>query len=107
MNSEPEVAATENKIEETTESEGNASGATEPQGLSGEAIKRLSNSQEMKNFYRALAAVQTSVMLRVRGAKNEEVMKKLLIDATKRLENATYDKCQPPQTWDPVLGKCV
>ena len=103
MNGETEVATTENKIEETSESEN----TTESQGLSGEAIRRLSESKELQDFYRALAAVQTSVMLRVRRAKNEEVMKKLLIDATGRLENAVYDKCSNGQVWDPVLGKCV
>lgn len=97
MNAEPELATTENKIEETTESE----------GLSSDAIKRLARSKEMRNFYRALAAVQTSVTLRVRKAKNEDVMKKVLKDMTARLEDAAYDKCSNGQVWDPVLGKCV
>ena len=103
MNGETEAVATENKIEETTESEN----TTESQGLSGEAIGRLSDSKEMKDFYRALAGFQTSVILRVRAAKNEEVMKKQLIEVTKHLVAETYDKCQFPKVYDPVLDRCV
>jgi hypothetical protein len=102
MNAEPELT-TENKIEETTNSENTA----ESDELSPDAIKRLARSKELRDFYRALAAVQTSVTLRVRKAKNEEVIKKMLKDATARLEHAVYDKCNNGQVWDPVLGKCV
>ena len=106
MNGETETATTENKIEETTNSEN----TTESQGLSDEEVRRLADSKEMRDFYRALAAYQTIVIFRVRRAKSEDQIKKMLTIETDRLEREMSEldkRCNYPQVWDPVLERCV
>ncbi len=106
MDGETEVKTTENKIEETANSEN----TTESQELSQEAIRRLADSQEMRDFYRALAAYQTSVIFRMRRARSEDQIKKMLTIETERLEREMSEldkRCKHPQVWDPVLGQCV
>ena len=106
MDGETEVKTTENNIEETTKSEN----TSESQGLSDEEVRRLADSNEMRDFYRALATYQTSVIFRMRRAKSEDQVKKMLTKETERLEREMSEldkRCNYPQVWDPVLERCV
>ena len=61
----------------------------------------LASSEEMQNFYRILAAVQTNAIFNVMSGKDAEEMRELAKREAERLYSLFPGKCQFGQVWDP------
>jgi len=71
-----------------------------------ESISKLARSDEMRNFYVALAGVQTNAIFRVMSGKDEEDVKKRAITETTRLHKIYSGKCPPGTSRNPITGNC-
>jgi len=69
----------------------------------------LLKSEEMKDFYRMLARVQTNAIFRIMRGESETDIKKLAKKETMRLREAADGdhKCPAGTVWDETLQRCV
>ena len=66
----------------------------------------LSKSKEMINFYRQLAAVQTTAILLVMQGKDDDEKKKKAVEETRRLSRLYNGKCPVGTVRNPITGEC-
>ncbi|MGI8641449.1 MAG: hypothetical protein ACR2MG_16065 [Pyrinomonadaceae bacterium] len=70
----------------------------------------LAKSEEMINFYRTLAAIQTNAIFRIMSASTDIEMKRFAREETELLRSVWQgkggNKCQPGQVWNEVTGRC-
>ncbi len=75
-----------------------------------ETTNNVAESEELRGFYRALAAVQTNSIFRVMSAEDEEQMKRRAVEVTNHLvkiANANGgEKCGNGTIWNPITGRC-
>lgn len=71
----------------------------------------LAKSEEMINFYRTLAAIQTNAIFRIMSGSTD-IEKKRFAEAETELLRRVWqhdkggNKCQPGQIWNEVTKQC-